>query len=318
LSRKPRLLALAVTTVALLAAPTAASGAVVGNGDFETGNLSGWNLNISPDNPFQGSWFAYSGTQTPLFDDPVAKPPQGQFAAVTDQGGPGRRVIHQKFTLPSTTPVSLSFFVYYRAYAPIASPNTLSYTGPPNEQYRIDLMRPSAHLASLAPGDVLLNVFRTVTGDPQALAPTRKVVDISALAGQTVRLRLAEVDNQNVFNASADAISVQSATPPNPSTFTLGSPIKNKKKGTALLPVTVSDAGTLSLTGTGVKPQSVPVGSAGTVNLPVKATGKKKKKLKKKGKAGVDVTVTYTPNGLSPKSEESQFKLKKKRKKHKK
>lgn len=82
---------------------------------------------------------------------------------------------------------------------------------------------------------------------------------------------------------------------------------KNRKKGTATLPVTVPGAGTLSLRGKGVVKQRPlgaftaiagrAVGGAGTVKLLVKTRGKSKRKLNRTGKARVKIKVIFTPTG---------------------
>ncbi len=53
---------------------------------------------------------------------------------------------------------------------------------------------------------MLLNVFRTSPGDPTSLAPTAVRVDLSPWAGEIVRLRLAQSDNQGPLRAGADNI----------------------------------------------------------------------------------------------------------------
>jgi hypothetical protein len=305
-SGRSRLLAIGIGVLALLAAPGAASAAIVTNGDFETGGLSGWQ--VSTTDPGEG-WFAYTGTSTPLTDNPIPAPPQGSHAALTDENGPGLHVLYQDVTLPPGGSTNqLSLFVYYDSSASIVSPDSLDPDGAANQQYRVDVLKPGTPVDSVAPSDVLRTVFRTLAGDPTTLDPTQKTADLTPFAGQTVRIRLAEVDNQLFFNAAADAISVKS------NGFTLGSATRNKKKGTALLPVTVPDAGTLALTGNGVKARSFTV-QGGTTNLPVKVKGKKKRKLNRKGKAKASVTITYTPTGLSGNSQSTKVKLKKKRKK---
>jgi hypothetical protein len=305
-----RLLVLASASAALLAAPTVGHAAIVTNGDFETGNLSGWTQSDLPDSG-AGTWFVYSGTGNPGSGNPLAPPPQGNFAAVVDQSGPGLRILYQDVTLPpNVTAYQLHMFAYYHVYANIASPDTFDFAGPDaNEQYRVDVMRPAAPVDSLAAGDILATVFRTQTGDPTELPPTIKTADLSALAGQSVRIRLAEVDNQDVFNASADAISIAG--------LTFGKTTLNKKKGTARLSVTATDPGTLTLTGKGVKPRSAPASKSvavkgGPVSLVVKPKGKTRRKLNDNGKAKVKVTVTYTPAGGAPISEKKKIKLKKK------
>jgi hypothetical protein len=310
LARPRRLLALAVAALALLAAPGTAGAAIVNNGDFETGSLAGWQSSTTPDP--NGSWVAYTGTESPINGITVPAPPQGNFAALTDQTGIGLRVLYQDITLPPGGSVNqLGLLAYYVSSAAIVSPDSLDPSGGANQQYRIDVMKPSAPLDSVAPGDVLVPVFRTLAGDPQTLDPTQKTVDLTALAGQTVRLRLAEVDNQLFFNAAADAISVKS------NGFTIGPPTLNKKKGTARLPVTVPDPGGLKVSGKGVtnkaklasKSVQVP---GGPVTLLIKPNSKTKRKLNETGKAKVKVTITYTPTGVSSNAQKTKIKLKKK------
>jgi hypothetical protein len=80
--------------------------------------------------------------------------------------------------------------------------------------------------------------------------------------------------------------------PDNP-TLELGKAKLNKKKGTAKLTVTASDAGMVELSGKKVRPSSATLAAAGSTKLAVKAKGKARKTLKKKGKARVKFTVTY-------------------------
>ena len=100
--------------------------------------------------------------------------------------------------------------------------------------------------------------------------------------------------------------------------FSFGKAKLNKKKGTATLDVIVPGPGELALSGKGVKPASAAgaltarsVPAAGTVQLPIRATGKKKKKLKRKGKVSLSVAVTYTPTFGDPGTQSTRVKLKK-------
>jgi hypothetical protein len=301
-----RLAGIAVA-VGLLAAPAAAGAAIVTNGDFETGNLSGWQVSTS--DPGEG-WFAYTGTSSPLEDFTIPAPPQGNHAAITDENGAGLHVLYQDVTLPPGGPVTqLSLFVYYDSQAPIVSPDSLDPDGGANQQYRVDVLKPGTPVDTVASGDVLRTVFRTLAGDPQSLSPTVKTADLTAFAGQTVRIRLAEVDNQFFFNAGADAVSIRS------NGFTIGAATRNKKKGTARLPVTVPEAGTLTVTGKGVKTRFTAASTsvaAGTSNVVIKPKGKTRKKLNSRGKAKVKLSITYTPTGLSANTQPSKLKLKKK------
>ena len=205
-------IALVAVSMAVLAAPTEAHAAIVTNGDFETGSLSGWQTQNTG-----SGWFAYSGTASPTNARPIAAPPQGSFAAVTDQSSQGTRILYQDVALEPGQTHTLSLYVYYKSNSAIAHPATdsLDYFVVPNQQYRIDVMKPSAPLTSINPADILLPIFRTATGDPTTLAPTMMTADLTPFAGQTVRLRFAEVDGAGFFNASTDAVSIAS-TPPRP------------------------------------------------------------------------------------------------------
>jgi hypothetical protein len=306
-----RTLELVVASVALLAAPGTAGAAIVTNGDFETGTLSGWRDDYVQ-MPGPSAWFVYTGTTSPLSGAPIPAPPQGSRAAIADQQNISRQILYQDMTVPPGGSLNqLDLTAYYRNNAGLfGSPDSLSVT-PGNQQYRIDVMKPSASIDSVASGDVLLNVLRTRTGDPNILAPTQFTADLSPFAGQTVRLRFAVVATTSQLNGGIDAVSVRS------NGFTIGRAVRNKKKGTARVPVTVPDPGTLTLTGKGVRRRSAPASKsvavgAGKVDLVVKATGKKQRKLNDKGKAKVKTTITYTPTGLSPSTQQTKLKLKKK------
>jgi subtilisin-like proprotein convertase family protein len=94
-------------------------------------------------------------------------------------------------------------------------------------------------------------------------------------------------------------------------TVIAGKPKLNKKKGTAQIPVTVGDAGTLLLTGKGVKTRSLAVGGPGTTTLGVKPKGKTAHKLNDAGKAAAKVNITFTPNGGAAGVAVKKVKLKK-------
>jgi D-alanyl-D-alanine carboxypeptidase len=180
--------------------------------DFESGAITGWQAVGGG----SGSWFVYSNGHKPpdpAQSDPnapfdVPDPPQGRFAAVTDMNGPGTRILYRDLRLEGR--FTLQATVFYAGTAPFSSPATLAYDSPEaNQQFRIDLVRPSAPIDSVAKGDVLVNVFHTSPGDPIRRQPTEISVDVSAWAGQTVRLRLASTDNGGPLRVGVDNLRFQ-------------------------------------------------------------------------------------------------------------
>jgi putative acetyltransferase len=179
------------------------------NGNFETGEFTHWNganqINGS------GDWFVYEGTISPLSDHNIAAPPQGNFAATTDQEDPGSHVLYRNIKLESGMRHELSFYLYYRNRAgEFFTPDTLDFRHFPNQQYRVDLLRPKADPFTVNPNAIKATLFRTEVGDPNRLDPTLLTFNLTQFAGDTVRLRFAEVDNQDYFQASVDRVRVTS------------------------------------------------------------------------------------------------------------
>lgn len=319
-------LAAAMLLSGALLVPGAAAAATVVNGDFESKTLNGWNVHRATQ---AGNWFAYKGKL-----DPIAKqrgrlfpqePPQGEYAAIADEINPDTLILSQEVTLEPGRRHFLSLLAYYRSSVPIAvpAPDTLSVDGEvlagrANQQFRIDVMRPGTPIESLDPADILLTAFQTRPGDPKEMPPARLTTDISALAGQAVRLRIAVAVHEELLTAGVDDVTI-SATPPGngpsssgPSRFSIGKARVNRKNGTAILPVQVPGPGFLSAQGKSapgasaskakkavklIKSASARARAAGTVLLHLKPTPPAREILKRKHKLRVIVAVTYTPTG---------------------
>jgi hypothetical protein len=180
--------------------------------DFESGTLAEWTVSSSG----AGDWFVYTDGRTP--PDPsrsdhaipfdVPNPPQGRFAAVTDMNGPGTRILYREVTLPGRYRLRLTVF-YVNGGDALMSGETLAYEGEPNQQFRIDLVDPSAPIDSLAAPAVLASVFQTSRGDPRSRPPTVVTYDLSRWAGRTVRLRLAAVNTRGPLRAGVDDIRLE-------------------------------------------------------------------------------------------------------------
>ena len=115
------------------------------------------------------------------------------------------------------------------------------------------------------------------------------------------------------FPASGNRVNVKAEVEVS-NAFSLGAVSRNKKKGTATITVDGTGPGTFSLGGKGLKGQQASLGNvAGTVSIPVIATGKAKKKLRSQGKAKVNPSVTFTPDGGAANTQSARVKLIKKR-----
>jgi hypothetical protein len=207
-----------VVVLFLALVPGRAVAAIVVNGDFESGTLNGWQAHSANE---AGNWFAYQGTAAPfahsLARQPLQPPPQGTYAAISEEADPDTLTLSQELTVPAGTSSQLSLLAYYNSYDPIAvpTPDTLSVSeevlgGQQNQQFRIDVMRAGEPLESLEPSDILLNVFQTAPGAPQVMKPTKLTADLTPFAGQTVLLRITVAANQEVFNAGIDEVQVTS------------------------------------------------------------------------------------------------------------
>jgi hypothetical protein len=114
-------------------------------------------------------------------------------------------------------------------------------------------------------GRVILNSVRTLGPQPPAVKPTIPVTTI--------------------------------APPPPSNAIKFGKLVLNKKAGTAVLTVNVPGAGSLTISGKGVKKATRSTTAAVAVRVPVKLIGKAKKTLLKEGKAKVTAKLAFTPNG---------------------
>ena len=220
--------ALGLALMAALAVAAPASAATVVNGDFETGDLSGWEQASTA-----GSWANYIGVTNPANGRLIAAPPEGLRAAVSGQNGPGRTFMYQDIELEEGQRHTLNLQVYYESAAALVSPDTLA-TNLSNQQYRIDVLRAGAPIDSVDAADILTTVFRTQPGDANPRAPFPISTDLTAFAGQTVRLRFAEVATDFFFSASTDDVRIVSVPDLNASPRTLSFGSRDVDDGAAV------------------------------------------------------------------------------------
>jgi len=195
---------------AVAATPSTTSHAhAAANWNFERGNLHGWHTRSRG----SGDWYVYSdGTRppNPAETDPVVPfsvpaPPEGRFAAVTDMTAPGSRIMYRDAKLDGRQ--NLTFSLFYTSAAPLASADSLQFNGrEPNQQFRVDLMDAAAPVGSTAPKHILATIFRTAADEPTSIAPRTVSFDLSEWAGERVRLRFAQVDNNGPMRVGIDDV----------------------------------------------------------------------------------------------------------------
>ena len=169
-----------------------------------------------------GSIVVQTGTMVTVSGNMVEAPTDGTFAAMADATGPSAKLIYQDFAVPEgTTSLSCDVYINEQSGTFIVA-GTLDWESVPNQHARLDLADPAASPDDVGAG-VLENLFITNPGDPSVQSYQTIAADISAYAGQTVRLRFAEVDNQFFFNAGIDNCSVTN-TPPPPDDATIDVP----------------------------------------------------------------------------------------------
>ena len=186
-----------------------APGAESANWNFERGDFAGWRTLAFG----SGAWHVYADGTTPpdpADSDPhsvfkVPPPPEGKFAAVTDMRAPGARILHRTLKLDGRFKLRLTLF--YESVGGFSSPPSLAFhLEQPNKQFRVELLAATAPVTSMAAKHVLATIFQTSPGDRSSVRPHEVTVDLSRWAGQNVRLRLAQVDNQGPLRAGVDNI----------------------------------------------------------------------------------------------------------------
>jgi hypothetical protein len=161
---------------------------VIVNGDFSTGDFSGWDVNDTG----SGSWIVNNGTLDPAGPTAALPPIHGSFDALTVQDGPGRHTLSQLVSVPNgVVHATLSWSDRIM--------NQASGYNDPSQEWRVQLRT----------ADTTFEEFSTNPGDPLVqLGPNSRSVDVTgllqSLAGQQVRVAFEEEDNLNFFNVALD------------------------------------------------------------------------------------------------------------------
>ncbi len=187
---------------AFLFAPAAMADIV--NGGFETGDLSGWTTfeaNTVGDGIFRA---AQGGSVLPLSGATAPPASDGDTLAISDMAAAGLRVLYQDITIPPEA--TLSFDLWWNNAAGFwVNPGNMFPNPFPNQHARIDLIALDAPLNTTDPDDIALSLVTLDEDDDTQSGDWRsQQFDLSSLAGQTLRLRIAEVDNQGPLYVAVD------------------------------------------------------------------------------------------------------------------
>lgn len=205
-----------VTTL-VLALVSAGAGAapLITNGDFETGDLSGWTA-VNQAGGNTGSFYIDSTNgYTPLSARPSAGPASGQFYAVSDSIGEGAHVLYQSFTLAAASRLNVRFSFFVNDYTTLngsGSPSVnaagLDFTAIPNQHARVDILRGDASAFETGSA-VLANLYLgTDAGLPANPYSHYDLALSSVFAAGSYLLRFADVSNVDFLNSGVDDVSI--------------------------------------------------------------------------------------------------------------
>jgi hypothetical protein len=196
------------------AATPAFAGQLLVNGNFETGDFSGWTksvqtgsngdafvvANTAGTSPFSG--FSYPQNST-----------GGNYFALTDQSGPGSYALTQSFTVAGTSPVTVKFdlLVDNQLGPAQVTPPERDFNTAPNQNVVVDILAAGADPFTTNPADIIAVLYGP---GGSGLNPwTSYSFDLGALTAGTYQFRFSETDNQFFFQAGLDNVEVLGDAP---------------------------------------------------------------------------------------------------------
>jgi hypothetical protein len=171
------------------------SSQLITNPGFEGGNLTGW----TKGDQGNGTFYAASGSLTPVSGFPTAGAHTGTFYAVSDMTFQGSHLIIHPFAVSAAASrVTLSFSLFVNDWdsGPVMHAAGLDYTAFPNQHARVDILSGSAPPFDTGAG-VLRNFYLGVDSHSNPNPYRNYSFDITDLVsgGGTFQLRFAEVNN---------------------------------------------------------------------------------------------------------------------------
>lgn len=159
------------------------------NGGFEAGTFTNWISTSSG----AGGWLLSSGTYNPPGPELPSSPFAGDLYAISQQSSGGTFTLFQDIAIPSGASAATLLWVdRVRNYA-------LQFAA--NHYFHVEIRGTNNNLLQLA--------YTTNPGDPLTNDWTPRSFNLSAYAGQTVRVAFAQMVTLNYFNVGLDKVSVQ-------------------------------------------------------------------------------------------------------------
>jgi hypothetical protein len=164
------------------------------NGGFESGDFTGWNQPGATN----GAFIIDDGTFSPPSGDAPTPPWAGKFSAAATAPPPAISVLYQDFVLPTNcTTIILSWVDRIRnAGGAFAT----------NQQFQVQLQDTNSL--------TLTNIYTSQPGDTLLADWIQRSADISAFAGQSVRVAFIVNAGQSYLDVHLDAVSVRCANVP--------------------------------------------------------------------------------------------------------
>ena len=189
-------------TLLLLSSERAlASIELITNGDFETGDFTGWTNSSF----MSGRAFTINdGTFGPAGPGQRLAPISGLYDAVSSQTGPGQNLVTQVIQVPlNVSNATFSWTDRIRNHSPFGG------FSDPNQEFRV--------LVEGIAGGLIQELFSTNPGDPtQQIGPNNRSFDLTTLlqglAGQNIQIAFEQQDNLGYLNATIDDVSLQVET----------------------------------------------------------------------------------------------------------
>jgi len=211
---------------AALAASPAAALEILTNGDFETGDLTGWTVTTAPSSSGDFVVQSYGSPLLPFSNRPFpGNPDGGDFFAVVDQSNPGGYVLSQTFIVPAAAGrLTLSFDNFINdnsGFSPNPPGGGLSPDPSlfPGIQFALlDILGPGASPLAPAPGDVVASLINPFPAPalPDLTNPWQDsaVFDLTGVLtpGSAYQIRFGSVDSAGFFNFGVDNVSLRSSS----------------------------------------------------------------------------------------------------------